>query len=447
MDQMYDVIIVGAGPSGATLAEKMAEAGQKVLILERGAYHPQAMLGKQIPSSLLYDNLGLKFTKEHMLVVRAFTVGGSAVLSCGCATPPYPGMFEAAGIDLEEEVVQAHDFMKVDDDFPDHLIGKGQLHLMEVANDIGFNFRKTPKFIDRDKCQPGCSCMKGCPTGAKWSGRVPVEAARAHGADLVTRANVVKAIVEQGEAVGVETKSGERYFGKTTVLCAAGIGSPIILRNSGIKGAGDKFAFDALWFTYGFNPKYTMIDDIDMGIVDDTFLESEGFILSPIMHTWAQYLASGTVGGGWSYLPKFRKFRQAVSIMTKIKDDLAGEIYADGTLSKPLTDRDWKKLKRGEELAKKILIASGCEADEIFSCKPFGGHPCASVRIGDHIDTNFESKIKNLFVADTSSFPDSMGLPCVMTCTALGIKMSKILMERLGVPKPKEEKRLSNMAA
>ena len=443
MEKEYDVIVVGTGPAGGTIAAKMAKAGQKVLMLERGAYHPDWILGKQIPSLLLFDKLGLCATKEGLMVARAITVGGSALVSCGAAAPPYPGLFEKVGVNLDEEIKEAHDYMKIVDDFPDHLIGKGQMHLMEVANNMGFHFEKFKKFIDPEKYPPGFSLMKGGPAYAKWSGRVPVEEARGHGADLVTKANVVKAIVEQREAVGVGTKDGKKYFGKTVVLSAGGLGSPLILRTSGVEGAGDKFGFDALWFTYGFNKEYTMINDVDMGIVDDSYLVSDGFVLSPVMHTWGLYLAAVTIGGGWSYLPKFVKFGQAVSIMTKIKDDLSGTIYDDGSFSKPLTDRDWAKLKKGEELSIKILKASGCEPDNFFSFKPFAAHPCASVRIGDHIDTNFESEIKNLFVCDTSSFPESMGLPCVWTCTALGLKMAKILKDRLNVaveqptPRPK----------
>jgi len=120
-----------------------------------------------------------------------------------------------------------------------------------------------------------------------------------------------------------------------------------------------------------------------------------------------------------------------VSIMTKTKDDLGGTIYDDGSFSKPLTASDWKRLRQGEEHATKILQAAGCT--DIFSCKPIAAHPCASVRIGDHVDANFESKIKNLFVCDTAAFPETMGLPCVWTCTALGLRMAQILKKRLNV--------------
>jgi len=184
-------------------------------------------------------------------------------------------------------------------------------------------------------------------------------------------------------------------------------------------------------FTYGYNKDITTVKDMDMGIVCDTYLLSDGFVLSAVMDTLGSFVLSATVGGGWSYLHKTHKLAKAVSIMTKIKDDLGGKIYDDGKFSKPMTGNDWDKLKKGESHAVKILKAAGC--NDIFSTKPFAAHPCASVRIGDHIDTNMETRIKNLFVCDTAAFPESMGMPCVLTCTALGFKMAGILKKRMDI--------------
>jgi len=36
----YDVIIIGTGPGGGTLAYKQAQSGKKILLLERGGYLP-----------------------------------------------------------------------------------------------------------------------------------------------------------------------------------------------------------------------------------------------------------------------------------------------------------------------------------------------------------------------------------------------------------------------
>lgn len=424
----YDVIVVGTGPAGATVAAKMAQERKSVLILEKGRWHPQWMLGKQT-SLLTFDKLGMLGTKEGQMVARAITVGGAAVVACGAAAPPYPGMFEKAGMDLTEDLKEAHDYMRIEDDFPESLVGENTFRIRDVANSIGFNFKKFSRFEDKTRCRgKDCGCMKGCPTGAKWSGRVPVKEAMTYGAELLTGTHVTNAMVQQGQAVGVETKSGEKYYGKTVVIAAGGLGTPYILRASGLADAGNKFGIDSLWFTYGFNKEFTTIHDMDMGVFDDSYVASDGFVLSPVMHTWAMYLASATVCGGWSYLPKYLKFNHAISIMTKIKDDLGGTMYPDGSFSKPITANDWKKLKRGEELATKILKALG--AKDIFSCKPFAAHPSGSVRIGDQLDTNFETKIKNLFVCDTAAFPESMGLPCVWTCAALGIRMAKVLKKR-----------------
>lgn len=37
----YDVIIIGSGPGGGTLAYKLAPSGKKILLLERGGYLPR----------------------------------------------------------------------------------------------------------------------------------------------------------------------------------------------------------------------------------------------------------------------------------------------------------------------------------------------------------------------------------------------------------------------
>ena len=37
----YDVIIIGSGAGGGTLAYKLAPSGKRILILERGAYVPR----------------------------------------------------------------------------------------------------------------------------------------------------------------------------------------------------------------------------------------------------------------------------------------------------------------------------------------------------------------------------------------------------------------------
>ncbi|MGB5914180.1 MAG: NAD(P)-binding protein, partial [Phormidesmis sp.] len=39
--QHYDVIIIGTGAGGGTLAHRLAASGKKILVLERGAFLPK----------------------------------------------------------------------------------------------------------------------------------------------------------------------------------------------------------------------------------------------------------------------------------------------------------------------------------------------------------------------------------------------------------------------
>jgi len=117
-----------------------------------------------------------------------------------------------------------------------------------------------------------------------------------------------------------------------------------------------------------------------------------------------------------------------VGIMTKTRDDATGQIYSDGTISKPVTENDWKRLKEGSSIAKKILIKAGAAEKSILVSKPQGAHPGGTCAIGKIVDKNLQTEIENLFVCDASVLPIAPGMPPILTIVALAKKLAKTLL-------------------
>ncbi|MCX6649779.1 MAG: hypothetical protein NTV61_10400 [Candidatus Bathyarchaeota archaeon] len=91
-----------------------------------------------------------------------------------------------------------------------------------------------------------------------------------------------------------------------------------------------------------------------MATVIDGFHESDGFIVSPAFNKpWITFL----------HLPALKKIHalhryRILKLMTKIKDDDVGRVEVDGTIHKPLTENDRKKLEKGDEVSRKNPVGS-----------------------------------------------------------------------------------------
>ena len=90
MPEGYDVIIIGSGAGGGTLAHTLAPSGKKILILERGNYLPREMAnwdpesvfvdGRYISSDTWYDADGSAFQPQvHYYVGGATKLYGAAL--------------------------------------------------------------------------------------------------------------------------------------------------------------------------------------------------------------------------------------------------------------------------------------------------------------------------------------------------------------------------------
>jgi len=430
MKKEYDVIVAGTGIGGATVAREMARRGKSVLMLERGGR--VNMLGNTLSMAMILQNFGLNFSKEKYTVTFANNYGGLSLLAAGCAVPPPKSVFAPHGIDLEAETEEARKDMFVQT-MPDELIGKENFRLMEAANSAGYHWHKVENFINPEKCRAGCAdCMLGCPDGAKFSARNYGDEAMQNGADLKLHKKVSGVIMENGRAVGVETgMSGgkERYYGKAVVL-STGVSNVHLLRALGVKEAGRGFACDWLQFVGGIIPGMNTVKSNPMTVGTLEHYESDGIAILPVFPNWAQFMVM-LYFKGIANIPKFANFWKYSGIMVKISDEISGEIFEGTSFSKPVTEKDRKKLDKGVSIIKKVLKQAGAKEESILALKPSGAHPSASCRIGEVVDSNLETKFKNLYCCDASVLPAALGLPVVWTIAALGKRLAGHLNEKL----------------
>jgi hypothetical protein len=249
------------------------------------------------------------------------------------------------------------------------------------------------------------------------------------GAKLITKAKVRKVLIENRKAVGVEYKKNKemfRAYADKIIVAAGGISSPLILRESGIRGVGYDFFCDPLMFVMGKVPGLKEGRGIPMSA--GIHLEEDGIMMTDFnMPRMMKTLFDLEVF-------KFKKafsFHNYLPIMIKVRDDLGGRLTKHGWTAKPLTKDDKAKLNKGTEHAKRIL--QNLDATEIYKTWLLAAHPGGTIKIGEYVDANLKTKFDNLYVCDASVIPDVLGLPPTLTILSLGRRLANHLM---GLDKP-----------
>ena len=420
----YDAVIAGSGPGGATVARELSGKGKKVLILEWGDNDPIKGTFPQAFKQLLMPGKSLLITSQLLGMVRGITTGGSSVFYCATAFDPPVDMLKAYGVDITKEVEEVRAEVPVAP-LSDELMSPAGKRFLESALDLGFDAKKLNKFVYQDKCKKDCElCGYGCPEGAKWTARNFVEEALANGAELINHAKVTKVIVKNNQAVGLEFSykgKGNEVYAPRVIVAAGGIGSPLILRNTGIQGVGKDFFFDPLWFVYGTVKNSGSGKGLQM--CSGIHFEDEGIVMTDFNMTPMLKAIFDVVVMRFDQVVNFAN---VVPIMIKVRDGLGGSISDKGFVSKPLTAADKQKLRTGRKHARKILENMG--AGDIYSSWLLAAHPGGSVKIGEHLDKDLQTQIKNLYVCDCSVIPEELGLPPTLTLLSLGKRLAKRLM-------------------
>ncbi len=251
-----DVCVVGSGAGGAHVAERLASAGRRVVILEEGGYHKsdEFNLNELDMYGLLYQERANRATTDLSIgILQGRAVGGTTVVNwTTCFRTPEPAFqywaehfgieeltFEAL-VPHWEEIEQRLNVQEV----PFESVNRNNRVLWDGAAKLGWE----PKLLQRNvkDCFRLGYCGTGCAVDAKQSMLITLlpDAVRA-GADLYADAWVER-IEASGRKVSkvvarVLDPKSEKKSGATitveagqVVLSGGGINNPGVLLRSGV---------------------------------------------------------------------------------------------------------------------------------------------------------------------------------------------------------------------
>jgi cholesterol oxidase len=297
----YDVVVVGSGYGGGVAASRLARAGKKVAVLERGQEFaigdfPDRMIeaqeqfqvtrdGKRVSGrpTGLYD---LRLGKD-MHVFVGCGLGGGSLVNANVSLPPDPRVWDDPvwPPELAQDQTRQEGFMRATEvlrpvpyEGPDLDklkalgVSGNALRRDVVRPPINVTFKKQVNYAGVE--QPACTlcgdCCSGCNVGAKNTVQVTYLAdAFHHGAEIFTEMRVTHVRQERGrwrvffEVLGHDREkfaaADQSITAEVVVLAAGTLGSTEILLRSRAEGLavsdqlGERFTGNGDVLAFAFN--------------------------------------------------------------------------------------------------------------------------------------------------------------------------------------------------
>jgi choline dehydrogenase-like flavoprotein len=471
-----DVVIVGTGAGGATLAYEVARRGRKVLLLERGAHvEPRNFTENEAEQlSNLYADGALTLSKDFRFqVAQGMCVGGSTVVNNAVCLDLPASVRERwldpsgldAGLDptrLANAFCHVRKFLRVKNVGPAAVLNPGALHIVAALNGRAPFSLVQANIAD---CLGSGYCNIGCAYGKKLSA-LDWTLPRAQrefpgGVNILPECSVTKVLMRGSRAYGLRCRleDGRRLTvrANTVVLSAGAIASSLILQRSGLGGeiAGRGIAFNmASPVTLDFKKKLhsergmqithvmELTDNGDDGVVFETWFNpivSQSLFMPgwfeehwDNMQRYAHMTCLGVVvgtgsdgsvkarrfGGGmaFDYTPSngdFVSLKNGLSLACEIGLE-AGALRAMPATFRMLEIRSMSELSR-------IHDEIGDHSDvSVNSAHPQGGNPISDDPLKGVVDPSFRVYgTLNLHVCDASVFPSSITVNPQLTVMAL----------------------------
>ncbi|KAJ5266519.1 hypothetical protein N7478_009327 [Penicillium angulare] len=400
-----DVVIVGSGCGGAVTAKNLAEAGLRVLVVEKSySYSPKSfpMSGNEAYNSMFEGSGAVMSDDGSMAILAGSTWGGGGTINWSAAlqTQAYvrqewsdEGLPLFTSWDYQRSLDRVCDRMGVNTEHVKH--NRQNNVILEGARKLGYSAKTVPQNTGNEEHYCG-HCTMGCASTGK---KGPTEsfladAARA-GATFIEGFKADKVLFETNRsgkkaATGVKGTwtSRDQYLGfsgsgattrkviikaKKVVVSSGTLQSPLLLLRSGLKNSqigrnlhlhpvmGVAALFDEdtrPWEGSALTTVVNEFEDLD-GHGHGVKIESAAMIPSifiPIF-PWKN---------GLEYKIAAAKMRRSTSFITLVKDRDGGRVFPDPTDGRVRVDYtvspfDRRHIVEGVVAAAKIAYISGAK--------------------------------------------------------------------------------------
>lgn len=480
-----DVVVVGSGPGGGSLARVLAEAGVDVVVMEMGPkqsrfrpnyanvarYHMQEggtmvargsapmpiAAGRGVGGSTLV-NSALSFRAPRYVLDGWAERLSEPGLSWDALQPVYDEVSRIVGVQITREVVSGVN---------NNIIVKG---VEKLGLEGGLAPRSTPGCV-------GCGvCYFGCPTLGKASTNLTfLPRAVAAGARIQAEVEVREVIVEGDRAVGVRgvaihPETGEEggaveVRAAHVVLSAGAIGTPRLLWHTGLGERLGPHCGEHLQV----HPGSTIIARCDFPVEMWKGATQGAYFHHPdlpgvLPHTFnappeACLVAAGLVGDrfqeGLAMLPNL------CGMLLMVSDKGGGRVraFSDGRadLTYEFADDDVQRIKDGLVVVARVLQAGGAgelyvpvhgvspsqtpeELEEklrdrtIRDFTLYAAHPMGTCRMGATIEDGVLDAsgrahgLPGLWISDASVFPSSLGVNPQLSTMVMGTWIGRRLL-------------------
>ncbi|MBI5511978.1 MAG: GMC family oxidoreductase [Deltaproteobacteria bacterium] len=355
LDLSTDVVIVGSGASGAVVAAELAEAGQKVVVLEEGGHHLPAAMGAMRPSESLRHvwragsmTAAIGIGDSPVInVMMGRAVGGSSLLTGGvCFRIPEHklvhwsttlGLTELTPAKLEPYFDAVERAIHVET-VPETARSRSTVLYEDGARKLGY--RLTPLRRNTRGCEGRSKCNFVCPHQAKASVDLTyLPRAVAAGAEIYADCRVSRVVPHGGRAVGVSGrlldadghKRGHLMVrARRVVLAASAWYTPLLLWNSGIgRGSG------VVGRNMTLHPSLRVIGEFDEEVrgwhgalqsaYSDAFLAERLTLVSAFVPT--SILAATMPGAGPAFMARADRIRHLGVFGGMIHDEGGGRLH------------------------------------------------------------------------------------------------------------------------